>query len=293
MDESTPPPAEPTDARRRRKGLHVPLSAALAGLGLVSGSQDASAAIARPDYVPVPMNTIVAGIDVLANDTFANGYATITSLGSTGGAGTFVIQGSPPSQTLSFKPSTGFMGARLVPYCMGDLSGQPNACSFIYLSVQNPNIASYIVATDDHYTTLENKPLRKLQVLANDTFDPNRLSVNRLLAEQAIGGTPSVSPHSLGNYGISPLAIPPTPPVNALSYMLDYVPSPGFTGVDHFQYCIDDFTRPGTQTCATVYVNVLPNFHSAPSPVPATGGLALAGLSGVLGWLAFRLRRRG
>lgn len=293
MDEIAPPPAEPTDARRRRKGLHVPLSAALAGLGLVGGSQGASAAIARPDFVAVPMNTIVSGIDVLANDTFANGYAVITSIGPTGGAGTFAIQGAPPSETLSFKPASNVLGARLVTYCMGDLSGQPNACSFIYLSVQNPNIASYIVATDDHYTTLENKPLRKLQVLANDTFDPRHLSVNRLLAEQAIGGTPSVSPHSLGNYGVSPLNVAPVPPVNALSYMLDYVPAPGFTGVDHFQYCIDDVTRPGTQTCATVYVNVLPNLFSAPSPVPATGGLALAGLSGILGWLAFRLRRRG
>jgi hypothetical protein len=292
MDDTARPPAETPDARRRRKGLHVPLSAALAGLGLVSGPQDASAAIARPDFVAVPMNTIVTGIDVLANDTFANGYAMITSIGSTAGAGTLSIQGVPPSQTLSFKATAGFLGARIVPYCMGDLSGQPNACSFIYLSVQSPNIASYIVASDDHYTTTQGKALRKLQVLANDTFDPDALSVSTLLAAQAIGGTPGVSPKSLGNYGISGLNFPPAPPVNAQSYMLDYVPNPGFVGLDSFQYCVDSFGRPGTQTCATVYVNVLPSIVSAPAPVPAMGGYALMGLSGVLGWLALRLRRR-
>lgn len=292
MDDTAPPPATAADARRRRKGLHVPLSAALAGLGLVSGPQDASAAIARPDFVAVPMNTIVTGIDVLANDTFANGYAVITSIGSAGGAGAFAIQGVPPSQTLAFKPSAGFLGARLVNYCMGDLSGQPNACSFIYLSVQSPNIANYIIASDDHYTTTQGRALHKLQVLANDTFNPDALSVSMLLAAQAIGGTPGVSPKSLGNYGNSALNKLPAPPVNALSYMLDYVPNPDFVGVDHFQYCVDSFGRPGTQTCATVYVNVLPSIVSAPAPVPAMGGYALMGLSGVLGWLALRLRRR-
>jgi hypothetical protein len=71
--------------------------------------------------------------------------------------------------------------------------------------------------------------------------------------------------------------------------MLEYTPPPGFVGTDSFQYCIGSFAAPGTQTCATVFIEVVP----PPAPVPALGGFALAGLSGVLGWLGLRLRRRG
>lgn len=288
--------AASTDAPRPRRRLHAPLSAALAGLGLIAAVPDAGAAIARPDFAATPMDTVLDPVDVLANDTLANGQAYLTYLGGAAGAGSLSVNLLPGGalSSLRFVPAPGFTGARIVDYCIADTpSGSPNACSYLYLSVQSPNIASYIIASDDFYTTTSGVPLENLQVLANDMFDPSALSVNRLLSEQAIGGLATASPDGDGNQGYSPSNIPPTPPVNVRAFMIDYVPNPGFTGLDRFQYCIDDFFQPGTQTCATVYINVLPAIVSAPAtPVPTMNGYALAGLSGALGWLALRLRRR-
>lgn len=276
--------------RRPRKRLHAPLSAALAGLGLVAGFGDAAAApVARPDAVAVPRNGILTGIDPYANDTYGPG-AMLNGINANLGA--YAVESLDPLPTIQYIPPSGFLGVDFINYCIGDATG--NACTSIYVAVQHPNVASYVVARDDFYATTQGVALHDLQVLANDTFGASRLSVNRLFATQAIGGVPAQSPGSLGNFGYSPSNSPPFPPVNVASFMIDYVPNPGFTGLDRFQYCIDDFYQVGTQTCATVYINVLPAIVTAPAlPVPAMNGYALAGLSGVLGWLAFRLRRRG
>jgi hypothetical protein len=67
---------------------------------------------------------------------------------------------------------------------------------------------------------------------------------------------------------------------------LVYQPAPGYAGTDTFRYCIQ---APSVgNSCAIVSLLV-----PGPSvPVPAASPLALAGLSGVLGWLGMRGRRR-
>lgn len=67
---------------------------------------------------------------------------------------------------------------------------------------------------------------------------------------------------------------------------LFYTPRPGFTGDDSFAYCV----RVGSfaNSCTTVSLLVL----GPTVPVPALSTAALAGLSGVLGWLGVRGRRR-
>ena len=76
--------------------------------------------------------------------------------------------------------------------------------------------------------------------------------------------------------------------VVAQQFSLLFTPPNGFEGTLTFPYCIESFS-PGTNSCATVTLIV-----GAPAtPVPALGGAALVGLSGVLGWLGMRLRRRG
>ena len=86
-----------------------------------------------------------------------------------------------------------------------------------------------------------------------------------------------------------------TPPANGFANVLAgmqtmiYQGNPGFQGVDTFNYCIVA-QGGGIQTnCATVTMNV--GLNDA-TPVPALGGLALAALSGALGWLGMRGRRR-
>ena len=284
MDESSntqqdPAADRPPSARRR---LHVPVAAALAGLGMLGGAPDAAAAIARPDVIQTQPFATVTGIDVLANDTIGPGV-TFTSTPFTS-LGTFAVVPGP-HPTLTFKASPGgFLGAQIVPYCIGDAQG--NSCSYLYVTVTNTQ--SFAVASDDAFTTRQDTPLRNLRVLANDTFNPLSLAISRLLSEQAAGDV-VVSPDSGGGLGtFQPVSFPPAP-VNANAWMLDYTPPPGFVGTDSFQYCIGSLSASGTQTCATVFVEVLP----AATPVPALGGFALAGLSGVLGWLGTRLRRRG
>jgi hypothetical protein len=283
MDEIPPPadvPAPP--ARRRRPALTVPVPAALVGLGLCAAVPDAGALVARPDVLSIPSPAPVANFDVLANDTFGNNVAIVfaqpTTLGHFAPAG-----GSPPR--LDFTPS-GQVGARIASYCIQDAVS--NGCSYIYVNVQNG--ASTVFATDDFYATTRDTPLFNLRVLANDAFNADTLEVSRLLHEQAFG-TATVSPSSAGGFGTwGPPTVVPSGPSNASAWMIDYAPPPGFVGVDRFQYCIGNFYQPGTQTCATVFVNVAP---PPAVPVPALGGAALAGLSGALGWLAMRLRRRG
>jgi len=284
MDESSntqqdPAADRPPSARRR---LHVPMAAALAGLGILGGAADAAAAIARPDVIQTQPFATVTGIDVLANDTIGPGV-TFTSTPFTS-LGTFAVVPGP-HPTLTFKASPGgFLGAQIVPYCIGDAQG--NACSYLYVTVTNTQ--SFAIASDDAFTTQQDRPLRNLRVLANDTFNPFSLGISHLLSEQAAGNV-SVSPDSQGGYGTWQPLVSPSPPINTNAWMLDYTPPPGFAGTDSFQYCIGSFAGPGTQTCATVFVEVL----AAPAAVPGLGGFALAGLSGVLGWLGTRLRRRG
>jgi hypothetical protein len=65
-----------------------------------------------------------------------------------------------------------------------------------------------------------------------------------------------------------------------------FAPPPGFTGTVDFAYCIQGGSPPSA--CANVFVIV----QGPDVSVPALSGAALAGLSGVLGWLGLRLRRR-
>jgi hypothetical protein len=277
----TTPADGPPVARRR---LHVPVAAALAGLGIVAGAPEAGALVARPDVVITARNTQINNLDVIANDTYGAGVDFV-SVGPTP-AGTFQFVPGSPRPTLNFNPTPNFIGARIVPYCIADAAS--NGCSYLYVSVQN---TAAVVASDDFYATAANTPLRNLQVLANDSYlNTFNLEISHLLKEQA-AGTASVSPDSAGGYGTwQPTVVFPAGPANAQSWMLDYTPPPGFAGTDSFQYCIGGFFTQGSQTCATVYVNVAA--YVPPESIPALGGFGLAGLSGVLGWLAMRLRRR-
>jgi hypothetical protein len=74
--------------------------------------------------------------------------------------------------------------------------------------------------------------------------------------------------------------------VSAKGSQLVYVPDAGFVGTDTFQYCAR--SGPLCNACATVTLAV----GEVPSAVPALSSVAIAGLSGALGWLGLRARRR-
>jgi hypothetical protein len=122
-----------------------------------------------------------------------------------------------------------------------------------------PAVAQSYVARPDAFT-IPADATTFLPVIANDTY-PNALP-------QAI------------------VFNPPFPGGNAVGQPGGFLftPPPGFDGQIRFSYCIQG----APFACANVVVEV----HAPGVPIPAVSGAALAGLSGVLGWLGLRLRRR-
>ncbi len=66
-----------------------------------------------------------------------------------------------------------------------------------------------------------------------------------------------------------------------------YVPDPGFSGPDSFQYIIEDNSGDGEQASAVVTIDVAGNTI----PAPATSPIALGLLGTLLAWLGLRRRR--
>jgi len=122
-------------------------------------------------------------------------------------------------------------------------------------------VAQPVQARPDTFSTPSDTQVF-LPVLANDTF-------------------PNASPF------VFPVA-PPIPGGNVFAAIggLQFLPPPGFTGTVRFRYCIQGGSPP--LGCANVTLLVV----GPDIPVPTMSGAALAGLSGVLGWLGLRLRRR-
>jgi len=125
-----------------------------------------------------------------------------------------------------------------------------------------PAVAQSLQARPDAFT-IPADAAAFLPVLANDTF-------------------PNAFPLVL-------LTRLPAPVGNAVAQIGGFLftPPPGFAGPVDFAYCIQGGKPPAA--CANVFVIV----QGPDVPVPALSGAALAGLSGVLGWLGLRLRRRG
>ena len=123
----------------------------------------------------------------------------------------------------------------------------------------------------------------QVPVVARDDFYTVPMGVQSLL--------PVMGNDTLNNaFATTFLSFTVPKPGNVVAQQFDllFTPPPGFDGLLTFQYCIRSFV-PLSNSCATVSLLV-----AAPAtPVPALGGVALAGLSGVLGWLGMRLRRRG
>ena len=117
-----------------------------------------------------------------------------------------------------------------------------------------------VVARPDFYTVAAGTQAL-LPVLANDTLD-NALPTTF--------------------YGVSGPGI-----VNVLPFVgIVFMAPAAYSGTLSLNYCIRSHSF--NNSCTTVQLLVA----EPAAPVPALGGVALAGLSGVLGWLGMRLRRR-
>ena len=190
-----------------------------------------------PRAVPDTANTAYGRsvrINVLTNDIDPDGNAlTIESVTQPVG-GSVAIDGG----TLVFTPSTGFSGTARFTYTISDGHGGTSSTSVTVVVGAQPNRAP--IATDDAATTTFNTPVT-INVLANDSdADGDTLSIT------------AVTPPASGT-------------ATAKGTVIVYTPTPGFSGVDRFNYTIGD--GHGGAATATVTVTVTPQPNRPPVAV--------------------------
>ncbi len=184
--------------------------------------------VAVNDVATTGLDTPVV-IDVLANDSDADGDPLTIAMTSTPTGGSVVI--ATDGKSLTFTPDSGFVGATSFTYTIRDGRGG-SALATVSVTVSETPGNQPPVAVDDTFSLVQGSPLTTLDVLTNDS-DPE----NDPLTITA------VSPATNGSVAIA-----------TGSQSLTYQPNANFIGVDSFTYTIED-GQGGTAT-ATVTVAV-------------------------------------
>jgi len=187
-------------------------------------------------------------INVLANDSDADGNPLTLSLGTnpTNGTATLNNNGTPnnPSDDfITYTPNANFNGTDTFTYTVND--GTDTATATVTVTVNPVNDPP--VATNDTATTLAATPTT-INVLANDSdIESNPISLSAFTPTSTQGG--SITRDDNGT------------PSNLTDDKLIYTPATNFTGTDSFNYTISD----GTDT-ATANVTVTVNSPSNTPP---------------------------
>ncbi|HKG56005.1 MAG TPA: S8 family serine peptidase, partial [Candidatus Limnocylindrales bacterium] len=190
--------------------------------------------IAGDDSI-VTVEDTAADVDVLANDTDADGDQLVVS-GTTApahGLATVNIDG-----TIHYAPAPNFAGSDAFDYTVSDGKGGTDTAR---VSVVVTPVNDAPVAVDDQVSTTLDTAIT-IDVLANDTD---------------ADGDPLTTTH-VGNPSVGAAALLPDGSVR-------YTPPPGYTGLDAFDYTIADPV--GEQSTAIVSVTVTGENH-APVAVP-------------------------
>ncbi|MEY2830419.1 MAG: hypothetical protein RIQ33_2277, partial [Bacteroidota bacterium] len=191
---------------------------------------------ALPDYDTTGVGAAVI-ISVLNNDSDVDGLAFSISSASSGTNGTTIVNANG---TITYTPSTTFVGLDSFTYTICDINGILCATTKVYVTVMGGNIAP--IAINDTATVLINGAIN-ISVLANDS-DPNN---NPFLIS------------SIGNpiFGF----------VSLVGNQINYIALPGFYGVDSFTYTICDsslIAPISLCSTATVIVNIVAPLSAKP-----------------------------
>ncbi|MGH1578030.1 Ig-like domain-containing protein [Planktotalea sp.] len=180
--------------------------------------------IANPDTGTTPVDTLLEDIDVLGNDTDADGDP-LTVTAATAPNGTVTINADG---TLDYDPDPGFTGPDTITYTISDGNGGSDTSTVAITVTDDPN--SLPVAEDDVATAVSEVLLENIDVLGNDSDpDGDPLTVT---AASAANGTVTINGDGT----------------------LNYTSDTDFIGDDTITYTIDDSIS-GTDT-ATVIVTV-------------------------------------
>ena len=230
--------------------------------GIIVGGQSGAAAYVSTnlDQNPVAQNdtSVVAinksiQINVLANDTAAPGDTLdVTSVAITTAPAHGTATVDSTTGAISYQPTSDYSGADSFQYTVRDNFGALSNAATVSVTVQPAP-----VATNDTATVQANSSVM-IAVLANDTSSGGTLDPTSIkIVVAPIHGTAAVS-----------------------GGQVTYTPAMGYTGLDTFQYTVQD-NLGTTSNVVTVSVNV-----TAPPPGKGGGGslsllgiLALAGLA--------------
>ena len=229
--------------------------------GLIVGGQSGAAAyvstildqnpVAQNDTAVIAINKSIQ-INVLANDTAAAGNTLdVTSVAITTVAAHGTATVDATTGMIDYQPATDYSGADSLQYSVRDNFGAMSNAATVSVTVQ-PAPA----ATNDTATVQANSAVM-IAVLANDSSS---------------GGT--LDPTSLK------IVVAPTHGKAAVSGgQVTYTPAMGYTGLDTFQYSIQD-NLGTTSNLATVSINVTaPPSKGGGGSMSLLGILALAGLA--------------
>ncbi|AOY81572.1 Ig-like domain-containing protein [Moorena producens JHB] len=200
------------------------------------------APVAVDDTATTGENTPV-DIDVLANDTDADGEQLTLNINNQGANGTAEV--NDVDGTITYTPNADFTGTDTFTYEVSDDNNPPVSAT---VNVEVTNVNQPPEPANDTATTTSNTAV-DINVLANDS-DPDSDPLTVTIEPQEFNGTAEVNQDNT----------------------ITYRPNGDFTGTDTFTYQVSDGTNPAVT--ATVNVEVT-NPNQPPVPVDDTTTTAL------------------
>ncbi|MCK5859986.1 MAG: tandem-95 repeat protein [Abyssibacter sp.] len=201
--------------------------------------------VAANDTVNIVVGSGGVTIDVLANDTDADGDTlSVDSIGTPSAGGTAVL-GSGGG--IEYTPPAEFVGVDSFSYQISDGNGGSDSAT-VTVNITSPSNTPP-VANDDTATTDENTAVTGIPVLSNDSDAESDPLTVIAVGTPVNGGTATVSGQGT---------------------TVDYTPATGFSGTDSFAYTISDGQA---QASATVTVTVN-NVASAPVAIDDNASVA-------------------
>ncbi|KOY52684.1 Ig-like domain-containing protein [Polaribacter dokdonensis] len=210
--------------------------------------------VATNDAITITQNSVRAVIDILPNDTFGN-EGPITShdpvttdkgwmMQTTSIGALFCINKNDDNSPygdyyITYTPPTNFIGVDTFSYVITDANGDASTATVTVTVVEDETLLALI---DDNIEVDENSVDNEISIFDNDIIGSRvllrRLIIDNLTTSQ--GGTLVVK----NNFSRDPL-----------DYTVEYTPAENFSGLDTFEYSLQDAS--GVSDPATVTITVI------------------------------------